>query len=276
MNRQFTPCISAIAITSLVIYFFQILPFSGSFIFENFSLIPSTVLFHGELWRLLTYAFLHDPTSPFHLVFNMLTLWMFGTELEKLWGSRKFSIFYVSTALLSGVISLATLFLGNPPIIGASGAVLAVLTAYAILFPDRQLLMFFIIPVPVRFAVVIFGVISIFGSITGSGGIAHLTHLGGILAGFAFVKWEPFFLTQYNSIVSQRAHAQMKKRSAAKISRDIFFAESIDPILQKISATGLDSLTKAERKILESFKATSSSSTPPRTDNIIKGRFGSR
>ena len=113
----------------------------------------------------------------------MLALWMFGVELEELWGSKRFTIFYLLCGAGSGLLSI---FLWNTSIIGALGAILGLLTVYACYFPDRTISMFFIFPMPVKFAVIIIGAISLWGASTGAGGIAHLMHLGGILIGLLY------------------------------------------------------------------------------------------
>ena len=267
-RRIARPVLGTIIIATSLIYLLQFIPGIGPFLGSVLALKPSLVL-NGEVWRLIGYALLHDINSPFHLFFNMLTLWMFGLELEELWGSRKFALFYVGATFISGIISLGMIFLGDPLIIGASGAVLAILTAYAMLFPDRQILLFFVIPVPVRIAVVIFGVVSIAGTIGGIGNVAHLTHLGGILAGFLILKSFPLAerLSLKFSVAS--ATMEMRRRSAEKSDRDRLWGETIDPLLEKISANGIESLTKAERRILEKASALKSGG-----GKIIKGRFG--
>lgn len=113
---------------------------------------------HGEVWRLLTYAFLHDPGGIFHILFNMLFLWWFGSDVEDLYGPREFLTFYLSAALAGGLLFFfASLsWLPGPPCIGASGAVLAVLVLCAIHYPQRTILLFFLIPVPVWLFLVFF------------------------------------------------------------------------------------------------------------------------
>jgi membrane associated rhomboid family serine protease len=108
-------------------------------------------LLDGQVWRLLTCAFLHTPFSPFHILFNMLFLWLLGREIEEIYGSREFAAFYVLAALLASFGYLATVWtgvIGKAPMLGASGAVTAVLVVYAMHFPNRMFLLFLIIPVP--------------------------------------------------------------------------------------------------------------------------------
>lgn len=212
------------------------------------SLVPQRVFLFGEIWRLVTYLFLHEPSSPFHLIFNMLALWMFGVELEQLWGTRRFLIFYAIAGIGSGLFSVLS---WNTEIIGASGAIIGLLTVYAIYFPDRTILFFFIFPLPVRMAVFIIGAISILGSMTSGSGVAHLTHLGGILAGLLYVYLYNRVSTAAVKVAVAVESAQQKQRDAEVMNRKRYFADVIDPILKKISESGMDSLSDDEKKRLK-------------------------
>ena len=161
MNRlampQVGPTIKFLLIANIGVYLLQILPGIGHFLLEWGSLVPAAAFSGGQVWRLLTYMFLHDPISPFHLLFNMLALWMFGMEIEVLWGSRRFAWFYFISGVGSGCFSVLHLFspaMRVTGVIGASGAVLALLTVYAIYYPHRQVLLFFILPVNIRVVVI--------------------------------------------------------------------------------------------------------------------------
>ena len=153
------------------------------------------VVEHGWLWQPVTYMFLH--VGVFHILFNMLGLWMFGVELERMWGTRYFTQFYfaaglgaAATQLLLGVLpfDFSNQFYYSATL-GASGALYGLLLAYALYFPHRQILLWFVVPVPVRVFVGIFGAIALFSAIRGDGGgIAHTAHLGGMLAGYLYLK----------------------------------------------------------------------------------------
>jgi membrane associated rhomboid family serine protease len=139
--------------------------------------------------------FLHG--GIFHILFNMLGLWMFGVELERMWGTRFFTRFYFAAGLGAGATQM---FLGILPFdfanqfyyagtIGASGALYGLLLAYAMYFPHRQILLWFVVPVPVRVFVGIWGAIALFSAIRGDGGgVAHTAHLGGMLAAYLYLK----------------------------------------------------------------------------------------
>ncbi|HEX7510857.1 MAG TPA: rhomboid family intramembrane serine protease, partial [Chitinivibrionales bacterium] len=176
---------------SVGVWLVQCIPGIGYRVTDALALVPSLAIGGLQVWRFFTYLFVHDPHSPMHLLFNMLALWMFGVELEEMWGPKRFAVFYFLCGIGSGLLSV---FLWHTHIIGASGAILGLLTIYACYFPDRTILMFFVFPMPVRFAVVVIGAISLWGASTGAGGIAYLTHLGGIGVGLLYYKfYEPLF-----------------------------------------------------------------------------------
>jgi membrane associated rhomboid family serine protease len=148
-----------------------------------------------RVWQPLTYMFLHGGLS--HLLFNMLSLWMFGVELERMWGTAFFTRYY----LICGMGAAATtLFLSFLPgafgaslyvslTVGASGAIFGILMAYAVYYPNREILMYFLFPVPVKYFVIIIGAISLLSAMGGPGdGIAHATHLGGLVVGYLYLK----------------------------------------------------------------------------------------
>ena len=158
-------------------------------------LMPAAVFTQLAIWQPLTYAFLH--LDIMHLVFNMLALWMFGVELERLWGTQYFSIYYAICAIGAAATTLLVSLLpfeATSPIyytstIGASGAVYGLLFAWAKYFPSRQVLMFFVFPLPARTFVFVMGAITLWFAMTASGsGVAHVTHLGGLVAGWLYLR----------------------------------------------------------------------------------------
>jgi membrane associated rhomboid family serine protease len=158
-------------------------------------LSPSAMVGGLQLWQPFTYMFLHS--GIFHILFNMLALWMFGVELERMWGSRNFLKYY----FVCGVgAALTTVLLAFTPLpfaeqlfysltIGASGAVYGILLAYGLYFPNRPIYMYMVFPIPAKYFVMIMGGISLLSSMGGpGGGIAHTTHLGGLVAGYLYLK----------------------------------------------------------------------------------------
>ena len=150
-----------------------------------FGLIPLLVWKKYFLWQLFTYIFLHGGFS--HIFFNLLALWMFGGELENYWGSKKFLFYFFFCGIGAGIF---TVLFSSYPVIGASGAIYGILLAYGWLFPNRPILIYFLFPIPAKYMVIIFGLIELFSSSSGSGGgIAHLTHLGGLVFGFFYMAY---------------------------------------------------------------------------------------
>jgi membrane associated rhomboid family serine protease len=178
----------------------NVVMFFAQFLFpiltDAFGLHPAFVVRSFWVWQLATYMFLHG--GLFHILFNMLALWMFGTELERIWGTRYFLKFYFVTGIGAGALTVLvsmlpfgfTRQLFGVNIIGASGAIYGLLLAYALYFPDRPILLL-IFPVPAKIAVTILGLIAFYSSLNEAGGVANATHLGGLLVGYLFLKGAP-------------------------------------------------------------------------------------
>jgi membrane associated rhomboid family serine protease len=158
-------------------------------------LIPEQVVERFWLWQPVTYMFLHA-RNPTHILFNMLILWMFGVELERMWRTRFFVKYYFVTGIGAGLLSVLVAMLPfavttaayDDNIIGASGALFGLLLAFALYFPNRPILMFLFFPVPAKYFVMILGAINLLISIDGSGGVAATTHLGGLLVGYVYLQ----------------------------------------------------------------------------------------
>ena len=154
---------------------------------------PALVIHSFWIWQLATYMFLHG--GIFHIVFNMLALWMFGAELERTWGTRYFLKFYFVTGIGAGMLTVLLSLLPfefarqlqYQNIIGASGAIYGLLLAYAMYFPERPILLI-VFWVPARLCVTILGAIAVFASLSDAGGVANATHLGGLLVGYLYLK----------------------------------------------------------------------------------------
>ena len=164
-----------------------------------FGLVPSAVLEHGFVWQLVTYMFLHGTIG--HIFFNMLALWMFGTELERMWGTPFFVRYYFATGIAAAastiLFSLLPVSLTGPfyhsATIGASGAIYGLLLAYGLAFPNRPILLYFLFPIPAKYFVILIGAIALLSSIGDvGGGVAHITHLGGLVAGYVLLRGRRF------------------------------------------------------------------------------------
>jgi len=187
-----TPAIKALVIANVVAF---VVSWFMRPVLLNLGLQPADVVTRFHVWQPFTYMFLHAGIG--HILFNMLALWMFGVELERMWGSRFFLQYYfvagVGAAITTIVLSLMPVpFLAQmytALTIGASGAIYGVLLAYGMYFPNRPIYLYFVFPIPAKYFVMIMGAISLFLSMGGpGGGVAHITHLGGLLAGYLYLK----------------------------------------------------------------------------------------
>ncbi len=213
-------------------------------------LVPSLVLSHLMVWQLASYLFIH--AGVWHLVFNMLMLWMFGTVLEQTWGSKKFMGYYFFTGIGAGICSIVFAHNASYPIVGASGAIFGLLVAFAIMFPESVILLFFIFPMKMRYAVIVLGGINLLGALSNQGsGVAYFAHLGGGLFGYLYFKNQriQFALSKLsisNLLESIKRNREIKRQNEA---RDI--DRRVDEILDKISNQGMESLSKQEKRVLK-------------------------
>jgi len=175
-----------------------------------FGLVPPLVLQNLYLWQLFTYQFLHG--GLFHLLFNMLAVWMFGCDLERRWGSSFFLRYYFISAIGGGFLN--TVFLPNQmgPSIGASAGVYGLLLAYGLIYPTRIVYFYFLFPIKMKHFVWIIGAIAFYNSITsGQSGIAHLAHLGGMVFGYLYLRTgNP--LDKFKDYLDRRRLDRLKKR----------------------------------------------------------------
>ena len=191
-----TPVIKNLIIAMVAVFLIQKIGEMGGldFYFEYFiyyfALVPILVWKKYFLWQLGTYIFLHG--GVFHLLFNLLALWMFGGELENYLGSKKFLRYFLFCGIGAGICTVlfTPALYQRIPVIGASGAIYGLLLAYGWLFPNRLIYIYFLFPIPAKYMVIIFGLIELFSSIEGTGGgVAHLTHLGGLLFGLLYMAY---------------------------------------------------------------------------------------
>ncbi|MEO8681645.1 MAG: rhomboid family intramembrane serine protease [Vicinamibacterales bacterium] len=154
---------------------------------------PQAVFTQLALWQPVTYMFLHDTSGVGHILINMLSLWMFGTELERTWGTRFFVKYYfitgIGAALTTLLLSLFSDSVYYSVTVGASGAIYGLLLGYGMYFPNRPIYMYFVFPIPAKYFVMIIGAIAFLSSLGGpGGGIAHTAHLGGLVVGYLYLK----------------------------------------------------------------------------------------
>jgi membrane associated rhomboid family serine protease len=189
-----TPFIKYIMIACGVVWLIQVLALKlgGVNIAAWLGVVPERVA-SGEIWQPVTYMWLHSPEYLFHLLFNMLMLWMFGGELERYWGGRGFLRYYLVCGIGSGIITfLFNHFItdqSNVIVVGASGAIYGLFAAYGMIFAERTILFMLLFPMKARtFAMIMFG-LQFFYTLTQPGtGIAYISHVGGAIVGFLYLK----------------------------------------------------------------------------------------
>ena len=222
-----------------------------------------------KAWELLTYGFVHDSTNPWHLVFNMLALWFFGRAIEDLMGRAEFVRFYVTAVVLAGIAWLLSVQIGQPLqaprmfLVGASGAVMAVLSVFVWYFPRTTVLIWGVLPVPAWALGILYFVSDVQGAASGAGNVAHVAHVGGAIFGLLYA-WRGWHLAGLADLAAPFRRRRMRVvrpeddlparrpappgRDAPRLDADL--QEEIDRILEKISRSGEASLTAAERDTL--------------------------
>lgn len=230
-------------------------------------------------WQLISYMFIHGDFT--HLFFNMFALWMFGMELENLWGAKKFLIYYTICGLGAAVANLliAPFFSTVGPTVGASGSVYGILVAFGYLFPNRHIYIYFLIPIKAKYLVILYMALEIFAVASQSEtGIAHIAHLGGAVVGIIYllitsrkrlslfdnIKTGTTNNFYTNSTQYKPSYTEPKQKVYDADYKDIEtkdykseidlkqkeIQERIDAVLDKLSKSGYQSLTDEEKRIL--------------------------
>ena len=257
----------------------------GDLFVKNFALFTYESPFFRP-WQLFTYMYMHGGFS--HLFFNMFALWMFGMELENMWGSKTFFIFYTVCGVGAGIANaflapLVSYIPPNVPTVGASGSIYGVLIAFGMIFPNRYIYIYFMLPIKAKYLVIVYILIEVFAVASQSqSGIAHIAHLGGGVVGFLYVyfilnKGKPKFFKnqgQDNNVFNNFKDMFEKKPEPPKYEppKNVYDANfedlskskyeddmrrnekeaqiKIDAILDKLGANGYASLTEEEKRIL--------------------------
>ena len=189
-----TPMVRRILIANVTVWLVQFIAwqlFHSAGLQKLFGLSWHLGVVRGFVWQPFTYFWLHSPDGIFHILFNMLVLWMFGGEIERVWGGRAFLRYYLICGVGAGFfILLGDIVTGSPMLtIGASGAVYGLLLAYGVVFAERVVLFMMMFPMKARTLAIVFFVISFFSLFQrGTGGVSHIAHLGGGIVGFIFLK----------------------------------------------------------------------------------------
>ena len=286
---SFPPVIKNLLIINGVVFFIQLLMDNFTFggypawylLNKWFALNPISGVnaagepFNFQVWQLITYQFMHGGFS--HILFNMFALWMFGSSIEDVFGSKKFLIFYLLAGVSAGLLHLfvSPLLGGAPAVtIGASGAVYGVLIAYALFFPDNLIFLYFLIPVKAKYLIGFLVVIEFLAVDSASSGVAHLAHLGGALFGFLYIMFDKNSYVSNKNLFNRNFYYKSKPKRdiftnpfsrSSQIDNDVQDAnyydinkkddyevsqEEIDKILDKISQSGYQNLSDREKKIL--------------------------
>ncbi len=189
-----TPSVKILLIAAAVGFLLQAITknFLGFYLEPWLGLVPYLVTHRFFLWQPVTYIFLHG--GVFHLAFNLLVLWMFGCELERVWGRRFFLRYFFVCGTGAGIFVALLTSSSLVPTIGASGALYGILLAYGLLFPDRQILLWFVLPIRAKHFVLFIGAVAFYSTLTLPGsGISHLAHLSGLLIGYLYLRgWGHF------------------------------------------------------------------------------------
>jgi membrane associated rhomboid family serine protease len=278
---------SMLLVAFTVVFILEVLvsPFPGrlvpnnQFVYDHFALSLYGIS-HGWVWQLLTYQFMHG--GLMHLFGNCLAIYFFGREMEMILGWRKYLVLFFGSGVVGGMFQMLAAFLWrnyfDVPVVGASAGAFGLVAAFATLFPDRELylLLFYVIPIRLRARtlLVISAVLALLGfmfseSVLG-GNIAHVAHLGGMLTGIFYVRqvmqgrWFHFHFR--NPLRRSRPRPMVTAQAGGKKSwggspdlnvedsDESFIKNEVDPILDKITAHGIHSLTARERKILENAR----------------------
>ncbi|MDX1647569.1 MAG: rhomboid family intramembrane serine protease [Longimicrobiales bacterium] len=254
-----TPMVKRLLIANAVVFLVG-LGIGQQFMVRWFGFHPTEIIFYP--WGPVTYMFVHGGFG--HIFFNMLMLFFFGPPLEAKWGEREFLKYYVICGL--GGAALSYLFLPSS-IIGASGALYGVMLAFAMNWPNAPIYVFGIFPVMAKYLVgfmALVALISASGSTAGGGGVAHLAHLGGLVAGFVYLKadWRTGkAIDDIKKAAKKRRMAIVPgddgdgdgsgRRSRRPPREDAALYDKVDAVLDKISAEGMSALTEEELRLLD-------------------------
>ncbi len=249
-----TPWVKRLLIANVAVF---LLTLALPDVVRYLAFVPANVL--STPWTVITYMFVHD--GVWHILFNMLALFFFGSPVEEKFGSNEFIKYYIICGLGGAAASFAFAF--HNPVVGASAAIYGVMLAFAMNWPDSPIYIYGILPIKAKWLVVIYVALDLLGAWKGGGGIAHFAHLGGLAAGFIYIKIDdPLSVRLIRlrkmmtrprlTVISgdQPANAKAAPRPARRHKEDQML-DSVDRVLDKISASGMSSLTPEERKLLD-------------------------
>ena len=243
----FTDAIKILISVNFTVFILQSISSSEIIFFSNFGLVPKLVWSQLKIWQPFTYMFFHG--DIWHVLINMFVLWMFGSELERIWGKKNFLRFYFITGVGSGLGTMLFGLQSTIPIVGASGAIYGVLLAYGVMFPNRTVYLYGIIPIKSIWFVIGIGVIAFFSSFNNVTNISHLTHLFGMIIGYLYLKRPVHFRSLWFSVFKKVLEYRIQNQEE-KISRSVEIERDLNSILDKINREGFKSLTQEEEERL--------------------------
>jgi membrane associated rhomboid family serine protease len=212
-------------------------------------LVPASVLGKGYVWQLGTYMFLHH--DLFHILFNMLFLWMLGSELERYWGGKELLKYYFITGCGAGLVNALVQPGLKSPTIGASGAVFGLIMGFALAFPEREILFLFMVRMKAKYFAILAAGIEILALLQMPGApVARFAHLGGLLVGYLYIKRERWTYGIRRRVKSLRV-SMAEAQAARERARRVGVRRELDRILDKINSEGMDALTEKERAFLK-------------------------
>jgi membrane associated rhomboid family serine protease len=262
---KLTPSVARIIAVTAVVQLLLATVFTNPDIRNGLAMWPAG--FSSQPWGLVTYLFVHS--GLIHLATNMAGLYLFGTAVENRMGSRSFLLYYLYCGVAAALFSLGLSYLINqPPMVGASGAIFGVMVAFAMFWPDVEIFVFPIpVPIKARTLVIVLALFDLVMARLGWDNIAHEAHIGGMLAGYLFFRIQSYtrqrpapaprqqpervVMVQQTATRESETHAVQPIRPAApRLASDPVAAE-LDRVLDKISATGITSLTPDEKRFLD-------------------------
>ncbi len=254
--RRMSPGVKNLVLANVAV--FLVSAVVGSEFIRLFGLVPRQVLQERWVWQPVTYMFVHG--GFMHLLFNVFMLWMFGMAIEAQWGTREFLKYYFICGLSVALVKIAVWPHSGVPLVGASGALFGLLVAFAMLYPDSVVYLYFFLPVKAAHMAILCGLIEFFSMLgQGGGRIDHFAHLTGLGVGYVYIRWWWVFKLRLGSLLSDlvpapaakpRRQARPKAPPAQPAAASM---EDVDRILDKILAKGLDSLTDEEREIMRRY-----------------------
>ena len=257
----FTDAIKILVSVNFGIFLLQTVARTEGLFFPLFGLVPKMVWSEFMIWQPFTYLFFHG--GIWHVLINMFVLWMFGSELERIWGKGHFLKFYFVTGVGAGLVTMIFGVNSMTPIVGASGAVYGVLLAYGLTYPNRTVYLYGIIPIKSLWFVIGIGVIAFMSSFDNVSQISHLTHLSGMMIGYLMLK-RPVRFNDLWFTIRKRTLEYKIKHEEKKVSQHQAIEREIDRILDKINREGFDSLTEEEHDRL--YKGSQSLSRTKKKD----------